>query len=330
MQADQFYQSRQGDWKSLTQLLEKGERDVHRLSPDEIDMLGRLYRSATSDLALAQRDFPNHRVTTYLNQLVARAHAVVYRSEPLALKRLVRFATVGFPRVYRETFIFTLIAALMFILPALGSGVSTAWQPQSARWLLPAGAQNLIRTIERQELWTDIPINERPYVSSFIMQNNIQVAFLAFGSGVLAGVFTLWIMLYNGLLLGGITGLTAHHGIGFELWSFVIGHGVIELSVIFMAGGAGLMLGWAIIHPGLLRRRDALAIAARKAVRLVIGCVPLLVLAGLIEGFISPAENIPWPVKWSIGLGSGALLYSYLFLAGRAEIRDREIGDSSF
>jgi uncharacterized membrane protein SpoIIM required for sporulation len=111
--------------------------------------------------------------------------------------------------------------------------------------------------------------------------------------------------------------LTAHYGVGFELWSFVIGHGVIELSVIFIAGGAGLMLGWAVIHPGLLRRRDALAIAARKAVRLVIGCVPLLVRAGLIEGLISPAESIPWAAKWVLGLGSGLLLYSYLLLAGR-------------
>jgi hypothetical protein len=124
-------------------------------------------------------------------------------------------------------------------------------------------------------------------------------------------------MILNGLIIGGITGLTAHYGIGFDLWTFVIGHGVIELSVIFIAGGSGLMLGWAVIQPGLLSRRDALTIAARRAVRLVIGCVPLLVVAGLIEGFVSPAEAIPWPVKWGVGLGSGLLLYGYLLLAGR-------------
>ena len=317
MKADEFYQSRRADWQVLTELLNKGQNDPHQLTPDDINALGRLYRAATSDLALAQRDFPNHRVTIYLNQLVAQAHAVIYRSEPLALKRLWRFATTGFPQVYRETLVFTLIAALMFIIPALGSGLGTAWQPEAAHWLLPPGAQHLIADIERQELWTNIPIHERPYASSFIMQNNIQVAFLAFGSGIVAGVFTLWIMILNGLLLGGITGLTVHHGIGFDLWTFVIGHGVIELSVIFMAGGAGLMLGWAIIQPGLQRRRDALAIAARKAVRLIVGCVPLLVLAGLIEGFISPAETIPWYIKWGIGLGTGLLLYSYLLLVGR-------------
>jgi uncharacterized membrane protein SpoIIM required for sporulation len=92
---------------------------------------------------------------------------------------------------------------------------------------------------------------------------------------------------------------------------------VIELSVIFMAGGSGLMLGWALLRPGLLRRRDALATAAQKAVKLMGGAVPWLVVAGTIEGFISPSETIPWPVKWSVGIVSGLVMYSYLFLAGR-------------
>ncbi len=317
MHADQFYQSRQADWKALTQLLDRSQRGLEQLSPDEVNALGRLYRAATSDLALAQRDFPNQRVTAYLNQLVARAHAVLYRSEPLALGRLWRFATTGFPRVYRETLPFTLVAALLLIIPAVVAGLGTYWQPASAKWMLPAEVQRLIPTIEKKELWTNIPIEERPYASSFIMQNNIQVAFLAFGGGMLAGLFTVWAMAFNGLILGGLTGLTGHYGLGFELWTFVIGHGVVELSVIFMAGGSGLMLGWAMLQPGLLRRRDALALAGRKAVRLLIGCVPLLVIAGLIEGFISPAESLPWPVKWGVGVGSGVLLYSYLLLAGR-------------
>jgi uncharacterized membrane protein SpoIIM required for sporulation len=319
MQADPFYQSRQSDWQALTSLLDRAQNSGAQLSQDEINQLGRLYRAATSDLAVAQRDFPNQRVAAYLNQLVARAHAVIYRGEPLAIQRLIRFVTRGFPRTFRETLPFTLVAALLFIIPAVAAGISTAWQPASAQWLLPVEVQRLIPTIERRELWTDIAVSERPYASSFIMRNNIQVAFLAFGGGMLAGLYTVWIMVFNGLILGGLTGLTAHYGVGFELWTFVIGHGVVELSVIMIAGGSGLMLGWAMLHPGLLRRRDALAIAARKAVRLVIGCVPLLVFAGMIEGFISPAEGLPWPVKWAVGVGSGVLLYGYLLMAGRSD-----------
>lgn len=316
MNAEQFYRSRQADWQQLTALLDKSQQ-MNRLSSDEVQQLGSLYRSATSDLALAQREFSQHQVTTFLNQLVARGHATIYQGEPLAVRRLKHYLLVGFPRTFRESLPFFMTAALLVIIPALIAGFLTNWEPDASTWLLPANVQELRSLIEDQELWTNIPIEERPYTSAFIMSNNIQVSFMAFGGGITAGLFSLYILIFNGLSLGGITGLTAHYGVGFELWTFVIGHGVIELSAIFIAGGSGLMLGWAIIQPGLLKRGDALMLAARKAVRLVIGCVPILIVAGLIEGFISPNENVPWPVKWSLGVLTGVFLYSYLLLAGR-------------
>jgi uncharacterized membrane protein SpoIIM required for sporulation len=317
MHPEEFYQSRKTDWEQLNRVLVASEKDIKRLSPQDVETLGRLYRAVTSDLALAQRDFPRHQITQYLNRVVGRAHAVVYQGEALAFNRLLDFGLRGFPRLFRETLVFTVIAALFLIVPALIAGFSIAARPENATWLLSSSAQRLIPTVQNKELWIDIPVNERPYASSFIMTNNIQVSFLAFGSGVSGGLLTIWILVSNGLDLGGLLGLTAHYGIGFDLATFVIGHGVIELSVIFMAGGSGLMLGWALIHPGLQRRRDALALAARKAVRLLLGAVPMLVVAGTIEGLISPAENVPWPVKWSIGIVTGILLYSYLLLAGR-------------
>ncbi|HSM55652.1 MAG TPA: stage II sporulation protein M [Candidatus Sulfomarinibacteraceae bacterium] len=317
MTPEKLLESRRNEWQALSQLLDRGQRSVRRLSPAEVTTLSRLYRAAASDLALAQRDFPDHEVTRYLNQLVARGHALVYQDEPLAIDRLKRFVTTGFPQTFRETLPFFIGAALLFIVPGLLVGLVTGWNPQASRWLLPPQVQELVPLIEERELWVEIPVAERPYTSAFIMRNNIQVTFLAFGGGMLLGLLTLYIMVLNGMLIGGLTGLTAHYGVGFELWTFVIGHGVIELSVIFMAGGAGLLLGWSILRPGLLRRRDSLRMAARSAVRLIVGAVPLLVIAGAIEGFISPNELIPWPVKWAVGLGSGLLLYAYLFLSGR-------------
>ena len=317
MHPEEFYQSRKSDWEQLNRVLVASEKNIKGLSPQEVETLGRLYRAATSDLALAQRDFPRHQITQYLNRIVGRAHAVVYQGEALAFNRLFDFALRGFPRLFRETMVFTVIAALFLILPALVAGVSIAAHPENATWLLSESAQALIPTVQNKELWIDIPVNERPYASSFIMTNNIRVSFLAFGSGVSGGILTIWILVTNGLDLGGLLGLTSHYGIGFDLATFVIGHGVIELSVIFMAGGSGLMLGWAIIHPGLQRRRDALTLAATKAVRLLLGAVPMLVIAGTIEGLISPSETVPWPVKWTIGITSGIVLYSYLLLAGR-------------
>jgi len=323
MRVDEFYQSRKGDWQTLSQLLDQSQKDMRGLSEAQVRDMARLYRATTSDLALAQRDFPRNEITVYLNQLVARAHAVVYRSEPLALRRLWHFATTGFPRLFRETWIFTFISALFFILPALASGFSTYVKPELATLLLPPGAHRLISIVEDKELWIDIPVEDRPYASSFIMTNNIRVSFLAFASGLTMGLLTLWVLFMNGLIIGTLTGLTAFHGIGFELWTFVIGHGVIELTIIFIAGGSGLMLGWAILKPGLLRRRDALAQAAQKSVYLLLGAVPWLVVAGTIEGFISPSETIAIPIKWTVGLVSGILLYGYLLLAGMERKKGR-------
>jgi len=317
MRVDEFYQSRKSDWETLSHLLDLSQRDMSSLTESQVRELARLYRAVTSDLALAKRDFPRNEIAAYLNQLVARAHAVVYRSEPLALKRLWHFVFVGFPRLFRETWIFTFIAAMLFIVPAIASGIAVYNRPETVTLLLPPGAQHLISTVEDKKLWIDIPVEERPYTSAFIMRNNIQVSFLAFGSGLTAGLLTLWVLFFNGLIIGSLTGLTAFHGIGFQLWTFVIGHGVIELSIIFISGGSGLMLGWAILRPGLMRRRDALAQAARKAVYLLLGAVPWLVVAGTIEGFISPNNDIAPPIHWAVGILSGILLYSYLLLAGR-------------
>jgi uncharacterized membrane protein SpoIIM required for sporulation len=317
MRPNELYEVRKISWLKLDGLVRTSQKNIRALSPDQIQDLGRLYRDASSDLAVAQRDFPRHQVTDYLNQLVGRAHAVIYQDEPLQINRLKEFVLRGFPRLFRKTLPFTFIAMLFFLVPALWSAFAIDSSPERARSLLPADVQSLIPIVEHKSLWVNIPIAERPYASTFIMQNNIRVAFLAFASGMTGGLLTLWVLANNGLILGGLTGLTAHYGIGFELWTFVISHGVLELSVIFMAGGSGLMLGWAILHPGLQRRRDALIGAARDAVSLLLGAVPLLLVAGSLEGFLSPAENVVWPVKWAVGIGTGLLLYGYLFLAGR-------------
>jgi uncharacterized membrane protein SpoIIM required for sporulation len=132
----------------------------------------------------------------------------------------------------------------------------------------------------------------------------------------LAGLLTVYVLIFNGLLLGAIAGLCQAYGLGQALWSFVLPHGVTELSVIFVAGGSGLMLGHAILRPGLLRRSDALAAAARRAVRLLFGCMALLVVAGTIEGFVSPSDLPVW-AKYGIGALSGLALYGYWLLAGR-------------
>ena len=153
------------------------------------------------------------------------------------------------------------------------------------------------------------------------MTNNIRVSLTAFAGGASAGLLTLYILVANGLSMGGLLGLCFHYGLGWRLVNFMVGHGVIELSVIFMAAGAGLRMAWAIVHPGLQSRRDALVLAARQAIILAGGALPLLIIAGAIEGFISPLFN-PY-YSGVAALFSGVLMYGWLLLGGRrGEIRD--------
>jgi uncharacterized membrane protein SpoIIM required for sporulation len=132
---------------------------------------------------------------------------------------------------------------------------------------------------------------------------------------------SVYLLASNGLHIGAVLGLAAHYGFGSALLNFVFAHGVIELSIIFMAGGAGLRIGWGLINPGIRSRRDALGIAARQAVPIAVFAIPALVVAGLIEGFISPADH-PFMLKVLVGPFSGTLMYSYLLLAGRDDTRE--------
>jgi uncharacterized membrane protein SpoIIM required for sporulation len=145
--------------------------------------------------------------------------------------------------------------------------------------------------------------------------------FYAFALGALLGLGTLYVMAMNGALIAAVLALVYRAGYGHELVSFMVGHGVIELSCIFLAGGAGLLIGSAILLPGDLSRGDALKTRGLEAVRLIAGCVPLLIIAGIIEGFISPAPINP-AIKFAIGITTGLALYSYLIFAGRLPSRD--------
>lgn len=312
MSVNDFIKLREKDWARLQLLIDK-HKGRETLTADEVRELGVLYRAVTSDLAQARRDYPGQKVAVFLNQLLTRAHSFIYQQDVSDWRQILRYFSRTLPQTFRQTWVFTFIAFLLFAVPAVVSYRLAYINPDIAE---PLNLVVMRETLADSETWTDIPVEQRPYASAFIMSNNIRVAILAFGGGITFGLFTLYILISNGLVIGGVLGLAAHYGMSQVLVEFIIGHGVIELSVIFIAGGAGLQLGWALFNPGPYTRRDALGLAARRALFLVIAAVPLLVVAGLIEGFISPSDA-SFAVSVAVGLISGVILYSYLILTGR-------------
>ena len=284
------------------------------LTHGELQELGLLYRQAASDLATVREDITSRQLAAYLNQLLGRAHNLIYMGRRPKVSGIVRFYTETYPRIFRETLPLTLTAVAIFAAAALAGMAVALRDPGFAYRLL---GPHMIETIEKREMWTHSIVTIKPVAASAIMTNNLAVAFSTFALGITAGLGTIWMMVLNGLLLGVIAAATGRAGMAMQLWSFVVPHGVLELPAIFIAGGAGLEIARGLLFPGLLPRRESLARAGGRAARLLLGTVPLLFIAGIIEGFLSPS-SLPAPLKLLFAAAMFGLLVAYLSRARRA------------
>ena len=313
---DRFVEDRRVRWSRLAALVEAAQGRVTRLGPEETLEVGHLYRAATSDLAIAQRDFKRDAVAERLNDLVAAAHAIVYSEAPASRGRLWRFVARDIPQSARASLPYTLAAFLVFLVPAIVTLVAGLISPEVAAAALPAAQrEELVRRVPGSE----IPVDVRPIAGPFIIANNIYVSVVAFGGGLTVGLLTIYALVENGAMLGTLFAVLIARGVAGNLLTFILSHGVLELSAIFFSGGAGLRFAWAILHPGDLYRGDAIRLAGVQAIQVMFLVAATLTVAGIIEAFVSPTL-LPVAVKLAIGVTSGVLLWGYVLLAGTGRI----------
>jgi uncharacterized membrane protein SpoIIM required for sporulation len=298
MDVDRFTRERAAGWDELRRLVGDAGTRPQRLAAEPLLRLGRRYRSAAADLALARRLFPGHPVTRRLERLVTDARQSVYASEPR--RRSVRsfLATGYWERIADRRRALGAGLALLFVPMALAA-VWAIGDPAAALGIVPGEFQDAAEPGGGGGLST----GEEAAFSSTIYTNNIRVTFLVVAGGVLLGLGSAAVTIFNGGFIGAILGLTIENGTFDELLRFVLPHGVLELSCIAVACAAGLRLGWAIVDPGPLTRGASLRREARAAVEIVLGTMPWLVLAGLIEGFVSPGHP-PLAVAAAVGIAA--------------------------
>ena len=287
---------------------------LRRLRREEVRELGRIYRRTASDLAIARAESRDPRLINYLNSLVIRAHGRIYRADAQGGKKIRRFFTHELPQTFRRTWRYTFASFLVFAIFAVIGFVGTLYDPEFSELV---GVNPVFREIfiETKTPWWERLNESNPEGASSIMTHNIQVTIYTFAFGAMFGVGTLFYLAFNGANIASVVALTYRAGFGNDLVTFMVAHGVVELSCIFIAGGAGLLIGSALLMPGNLTRGDALRIRGMEAVRLMMGVALLLVMTGIIEGFISP-QPIDARIKYSIGALTGVALYSYLLLTG--------------
>ncbi|HUE83039.1 MAG TPA: stage II sporulation protein M [Pyrinomonadaceae bacterium] len=321
MSSNRFIDERKNTWQRLEDLLSLlDSTSLNRLSREEVRELGRIYRRTASDLAIARAEARDPRLLNYLNNLVIRAHGRIYRADPQKERRIRAFFAREFPQTFRRRWRYTVASFSVFMLFSL-IGFIGSYNDSEFSELVGVSPAFRELFIETQTHWWN-QLNEANQVgASTILTHNIQVTIYAFALGAIFGLGTLYILAYNGANIAAVLALTYRAGFGNDLVTFMAAHGVIELSCIFMAGGAGLLIGTAMVFPGNLSRSDALKTRGKDAIRLMMGVATLLVIAGIIEGFISPALIHPGFKFATAGL-TGVALYSYLLLAGRTKETD--------
>jgi uncharacterized membrane protein SpoIIM required for sporulation len=314
-----FLQTRQPAWRRLEALVAKTKRrGAAALSEEELHELTRLYPATAVDVARARMYGLDRSTQSRLNRLAIAAHGLLYRRPPARpLAAVWRFLTWDYPRLFRRLWPFVVLSVAVTAAGTLGAYRHVRARPHAATVFVPEGldaAGGPETTAEDvSERYRRMP---KPPMASAITTNNISVAFFAFALGISAGVGTVYVLLLNAMMLGGFFGHFANHGLSRVCYAFLVPHGALEIFAILVAGAAGLRLGLSLAVPGGLTRMASLRHGAREAVYLVLGTIPMFVVAGIVESYVTPSY-VSGGLKIATGVSLLAVTLAYLLLGGR-------------
>src|ERR1700741_3947684 len=317
--SNQWIAKRRPHWDRLAALLTQSDQSgLGQLSRAELQEMALLYRQVAADLSVLRQDATARTYADHVNQLLARAHHIIYSGKKATLASLFRFLRDEYPAIFQKQLRYVALSLLVSVAWGVLGAVITSARPEFMRHFVgPA----MISTMERHEMWTKSVVSIAPMASSYIMTNNLTVNFVTFAGGIVFGLGTFWFLYRNGMMLGVIGAACHQYGMSLALWSFVAPHGSLELPAILIAGGAGFRLGHAMLFPGSLRWRDSVARGGIEATQLVSGIIPMLIIAGSLEGFFSPSHAPVW-LKFTVGGLLFALLLLWLFRPGRPRPRN--------
>jgi uncharacterized membrane protein SpoIIM required for sporulation len=262
-----------------------------------------------ADLSVLRRDETARTYTDNVNQLLARAHHVIYSRRKTTWLTLFRFLKDEYPAIFQRQLPYVAASLLVSVAWGLLGATITSARPEFMRhYVGPA----MIATMEQHKMWTESIVSVAPQETSHIMTNNLSVSFVTFAGGIFFGVGTFWFLYRNGMMLGVIAAACHQYSMSVPLWSFVVPHGSLELPAIIIAGGAGFRIGHAMLFSGGYRWKESVARGGIEATKLVSGVIPMLVVAGCLEGFFSPSHAPVW-LKFTVGGLMFTLLLTWLF-----------------
>jgi uncharacterized membrane protein SpoIIM required for sporulation len=312
----------QTEWQELEELLDHVLKRTSKRAnrPLRGERIATLYRRACEHLALARaRSYPAY-LLDRLDRLTADAHQVIYQQRELGAGALWRIVSRDFPRAVRADHAYVWLAAALFTIPLLVLGVLVYLEPTfilsivdgrtaaQMEQMYSRSAESIGRTQDAGGDWT---------MFGFYIRNNVGIAFQCFATGLAAGLGTIFFLMYNGAVIGGIAGYLTERGLGETFYSFVVTHGAFELTAIVLAGAAGLKLGHSLLAPGRRTRRQSLVHAARECVVVVYGVTAMLIIAAAVEAFWSSAAWIPSAVKYGVAAVCWLVVFAYFALQGR-------------